>query len=85
VVSGFLRPKPPDLTQLAKKAEGKFPFMSTMQAIDGTTTLRAHGDPLMPVWGESLRAEAQDSMNRQVRVKGQLMLITTYLESIQEK
>ena len=85
VVSGFLRPKPSDLTQLAKKADGKFSFLQTMQAIDGTTTLRAHGDPMMPVWGESFRADAHDSMSQQVRVKGKLMLITSYLEAIQEK
>jgi mono/diheme cytochrome c family protein len=85
VVSGFLRPKPTDLTQIAKKAGGKFPFVQTMQAIDGTATVRAHGDPDMPVWGDSFRREARDTMDAQVEVRGRLMLITEYVESLQEK
>ncbi len=85
MLSGFLRPKPIDLTQIAKKAGGKFPFVVTMQAIDGTATVRAHGDPDMPVWGDSFRREAQDTMDEQVQVLGRLMLITEYVESIQEQ
>ncbi|HXQ22490.1 MAG TPA: c-type cytochrome [Candidatus Acidoferrales bacterium] len=84
VVSGFLRPPPTDLTQLAKKAGGKFPFKQTMDAIDGTTSVRAHGDPNMPVWGESFRREVPDA-NPQARARGKLMLITQYIESIQQK
>ncbi len=86
VVSGFLRPKPPDLTQLAKQAGGKFPFVEVMKDIDGTTTIRAHGDSDMPVWGESFRHELRDGPpDDQVRVRGRLMLITEYIESIQAK
>lgn len=84
IVSGFLRPRPADLTQLAKKAGGKFPFKQTMDTIDGTTNVRAHGDPNMPVWGETLRREVSGA-NPQARARGKLMLITQYIESIQQK
>ncbi len=86
VVSGFLRPKPTDLTQLAKQAGGKFPFVDVMKDIDGTATIRAHGDSDMPVWGESFRHELRDGPpDDQIRVRGRLMLITEYIESIQGK
>ena len=85
VASGFMRPKPTDLTQIAKNAGGEFPFVPTMQAIDGTKTVRAHGDANMPVWGEMFRPEPSAPMERRVEVQGRLMLITDYLRSIQQK
>ncbi len=85
VVAGFLTPKPTDITELAKKNGGKFPFVETMQQIDGTQTVRAHGDPTMPVWGESFRQELAATPDRQARVRGKLMLITEYVRSIQAK
>lgn len=86
VVSSFLQPKATDLTKLTKGNHGTFPFVPVMQAIDGTKTIRAHGETNMPVWGESFRREIADSsLQDQVRVRGRLMLITEYIESIQEK
>jgi mono/diheme cytochrome c family protein len=84
VVSGFLQPRPTDLTQIAKKAGGTFPFLRVMQEIDGTKPVRAHGDSAMPVWGESFRRDVpEEVLGRQLQVRGRLMLITEYLESIQ--
>jgi hypothetical protein len=80
-----MRPKPADLTQIAKKNGGQFPFQSTMEIIDGRKTVRAHGDPDMPVWGEILSEEVSDSLHRRALVKGKLTLITDYVRSIQEK
>lgn len=86
VVSGLLRPPPPNLTLIAKQAGGKFPFMKTAQAIDGTTTIRAHGDSGMPVWGEIFREEAPSgSIAPNAEVRGKVALITQYLRSIQVK
>jgi len=85
VVSGLMRPRPSDLTQIAKKAGGEFPFMQTLQSIDGTKTIRAHGDPDMPVWGEIFRDQTAASVDRRAAVQGKLLLITDYLRSIQEK
>jgi mono/diheme cytochrome c family protein len=47
-----LRVAPPDLTTLAAKNRGKFPFDAVAQAIDGRKTTRGHGPSDMPVWGE---------------------------------
>lgn len=85
VVAGFLQPKPTDLTQLAKKNGGDFPFMMVAEGIDGTKTVRAHGDPAMPVWGEIFRSDLPSSMARQAELRGRIMLITEYVRSIQVK
>lgn len=83
VVGGFMTPKPTDLTQLAKQSGGHLQQAKLRQAIDGTTTVRAHGDSEMPVWGEILRAESTAPLHEQAEARGKLMLITDYIESIQ--
>ena len=47
-----LRVAPSDLTRLAEKANGRFPFDLVARSIDGRQTTRGHGTPDMPVWGE---------------------------------
>lgn len=47
-----LRVPPPDLTTLAARSGGTFPFDAVAQAIDGRKSTRGHGSPDMPVWGE---------------------------------
>jgi mono/diheme cytochrome c family protein len=85
VVSGFMRPKPTDLTALAKNNKGELPYGSLVQVIDGRQTVRAHGDPDMPVWGEIFKAEAKSPMAREAFVRGKILLIIEYLESVQQK
>jgi mono/diheme cytochrome c family protein len=83
-VAGWLTSKPADLTQLAKKAGGRFPTTKVMQAIDGTKSVRPHGESDMPIWGERFREEAA-APDASAHVRSKLLLITEYLESIQEK
>jgi mono/diheme cytochrome c family protein len=84
VVSGLMTPRPTDLTQIAQKNQGQFPFYRMFRVIDGRESVRAHGDPDMPVWGGLFARDAGGSMERETIVRGKLMLITEYLESIQQ-
>ncbi|MGH7894397.1 MAG: c-type cytochrome [Candidatus Binatia bacterium] len=83
IAGSFMRPKPPDLTQIAKQSGGTFPLKKVMRYVDGTDDVRAHGDPDMPVWGEVFRDQSGDA-TRRAEVQGKLLLITEYLQSIQE-
>jgi mono/diheme cytochrome c family protein len=85
IAGTFMRPKPVDLTQIAKKNKGEFPFMRVMETIDGRNTVRAHGDPQMPVWGEIFTDQANSPTSRQNEVRAKVMAITDYIRSIQEK
>jgi mono/diheme cytochrome c family protein len=85
VVSGFMRPKPPDLTQLAKRNKGTFPTVLVIDTIDGRSMPRAHGDSDMPVWGTILRADAAGADNPELNVHSVVTQITDYLRSIQAK
>jgi mono/diheme cytochrome c family protein len=84
-VAASLSAKPTDLTQLAKKAGGKFPYGPTMDAIDGTRLVRAHGPSNMPVWGERFERPAGAVAGMRAQVRGKLMQITEYLRSIQQQ
>jgi mono/diheme cytochrome c family protein len=85
IAGTFMRPKPADLTQIARKSGGTFPFAQVMDVIDGRNTVRAHGDPDMPVWGELFRDQSTWDMARRAEVRGKIMVITDYVRSIQEK
>jgi mono/diheme cytochrome c family protein len=95
-----LTPKPTDLTQLAKRNGGKFPFYETMLSIEGRSPTgqeqdtdlpgiaKAHGDSKMPVWGEVFSREELSkgtSLDLQMQTTGKIMLITEYLQSILAK
>ena len=85
VVSGFMNPRPTDLTIAARQHQGDYPFKKVMDQTDGTTKVRAHGDPDMPVWGEVLHEPTHQDAVRRADVQGRTFLIVKYLESIQKK
>jgi mono/diheme cytochrome c family protein len=66
------RAPPPDLTLLAKRNEGAFPNEVVSRIVDGSRTLRAHGNYEMPVWGRSF-------------TRKQVAAMIEYLKTIQVK
>ena len=46
-----LKTAPPDLTQLAKRHDGKFPYEYVAGVVRFGKPISAHGSPDMPVWG----------------------------------
>ena len=85
IAGTFMTPKPIDLTQIAKKNGGEFPYMRVMETVDGRNSVRAHGDPTMPVWGQIFADQAGLEPTQRAEVKGKLMAITDYIKSIQAK
>jgi mono/diheme cytochrome c family protein len=83
VAGSFMTKKPTDLTTLARRNGGTFEVMRVLRYIDGTEDVRAHGDPDMPVWGEIFRQQAGWDQTRRGEVRGKLLLITEYLQTIQ--
>ena len=85
IAGTFMRPKPIDLTQIAKQHGGEFPSQHLIDVIDGRTTVRAHGAPDMPVWGQVLTEQKAAGTERQAVVRGTIAQIVEHLRSIQEK
>ena len=84
-LSSALKQKPADLTLIAKKNGGKFPEQTVMRFIDGTTDVRAHGNPDMPVWGEVFKEQIASSPTQQAEIRSTILAIVNYIGSIQQK
>jgi mono/diheme cytochrome c family protein len=85
VLSGVLKEKPANLTLIAKNNGGTFPAQKVMRFIDGTTDVRAHGNPDMPVWGEVFKEGLADSPSQQAEIRTKILEIVSYIQTIQQK
>ena len=85
IMAKFLAISPANLTQLAKKNTGKFPFWQTFRVIDGREEVRGHGTREMPIWGARFQAEARGSdPGARSQVSGRILSLVFYLQHIQE-
>ena len=80
----------PDLTTLATRNDGKFPYDRVFQLIDGRMIIGAHGTREMPVWGDEFNDAAIEryndfpgSVSGEVYVAGRILSITKHLQSMQ--
>jgi mono/diheme cytochrome c family protein len=72
----------PDLTLIARRTGGKFPYQQVKEIIDGTRPgLIAHGNREMPVWGPIFHQVEADQDWGEIRLDA----VTKYIESKQEK
>jgi mono/diheme cytochrome c family protein len=94
---GALFGKPPaNLTVLAKKNNGVFPFNYVYEVIDGRQVVLAHGTRDMPIWGNRYtpspnRAASptegfvNPSYDPETIVRMRILAVMDYLNRIQEK
>ena len=85
VTFGLLTVPASDLTLLSKKNNGKFPFWKTYRIIDGREKVKGHGSEEMPLWGDEFHLDAGSSTMAQAEVRGKILSLVYYLQSIQEK
>jgi mono/diheme cytochrome c family protein len=85
--AAFLNVPPTDLTQLSKNHGGVFLFWRIYEKIEGSKdfVIRGHGTREMPIWGERFRFEKSDSVDHKMGVRGRILSLVYYLQSIQEK
>jgi mono/diheme cytochrome c family protein len=74
--------QPPDLTALAKRNHGKFPYDDVYKSIKDDSRMIAHGSSDMPVWGPVFLALT--GVNQHV-AETRIANLTDYLKSIQVK
>ena len=85
IMAKFLTVQPSDLTQLAKRSAGQFPFWQVFRVIDGQEEVRGHGTRDMPVWGARFRADAKgDDTGSRSQIAGRILSLVFYLQHIQE-
>jgi mono/diheme cytochrome c family protein len=79
-VAAALKKAPTDLTQLARKHDGKFPRAYVAGLLKDVNEV-AHGSNDMPVWGPLLSSVSYNSSEMELRIYN----IVAYIESIQAK
>jgi len=97
-VAALFGAPPTDLTLLAKKNNGVFPFNSVYEVIDGRQLVIAHGTRDMPIWGDRFtpspnRAASPNAADGFVNplfdpetvVRMRILAVIDYLNRIQEK
>ncbi len=73
----------PDLTELTKRAGGRFPADRVHEIIDGRAVLTAHGTRPMPVWGYELEAQVPPDQPGREMAQGLIDRLVDHLRSIQ--
>lgn len=82
-VAPVLKTPPADLTRLGQRYGMPLPRNKLLPFIDGRDALRAHGTRDMPVWGKVLERDLTGNRGREMAVRGTILNILDYLESIQ--
>ena len=85
----FLKQTPPDLTKIAKKNDGKYPFKQVYKQIEDPTGIRAHGSREMPIWGERYSRDVIDKYGpldtkHSGAVQARILELVFYLANIQQ-
>jgi len=76
----------PNLTTLAARNDGTFPYLKVFMTVDGRTKVAGHGGP-MPIWGERFSEASKDQYGpygTELMVRGRIAVLVDYLQSIQE-
>ena len=76
-----LKKRPADLTQIARRNNGKFDDLIVQNVITGDDVRAAHGSRDMPVWGELFKSVSLDASARRLRVYS----LVKYIEQMQAK
>jgi mono/diheme cytochrome c family protein len=76
-----LKTQPPDLTEITKRAGGKFPYTKVKAQIAGDDVIAAHGSRDMPTWGPLFKAVDPSTSVAELRLTN----LIRYLEEIQTK
>jgi mono/diheme cytochrome c family protein len=97
-VGADLKVPPSDLTVLARKNNGVFPFNSVYETIDGRKAVIAHGTRDMPIWGDRYAPEPTKGLiprpsenilslfyDPEAIVRMRIIAVIDYLNRIQEK
>lgn len=84
--SRVLNVKPADLTKLAEKNNGEFPFLKVFQVIDGRAMVDGHGTRDMPIWGNRYQKDVGDTFGPyggERAVRARVLELVYYVQSIQ--
>jgi mono/diheme cytochrome c family protein len=80
--ASVLKTAPPDLTTLAKRHDGKFPYDYVSDVLRFGTRINAHGSSDMPIWGPIFGSMDNYDL---AAVRKRIKDLSDYLASLQQK
>lgn len=85
----FMKKSPPDLTMIAKRNGGTFPYKQVFTMIQDPAGTRAHGSADMPVWGDRYGMEVNEKYGSldpryAKEVEARILELVFYLANIQK-
>ena len=80
-VAASMRATMPNLRALTQRNGGVFPSDSITAYVDGRNLNAAHGDRLMPIWGDVFRGDEQGTAKRTVRRR--IAAVVDYVRQLQ--
>lgn len=89
-ISGLLNAKPEDLdlTRIASDNNGKYPYRMIFQIIDGRQNVAAHGERMMPIWGDRYSIEASAEYGpygAKKVIHGRILELLYFIQGIQKE
>jgi mono/diheme cytochrome c family protein len=81
-----LMKRPADLTRLAERNGGRFPYQRVFAVIDGRFDVSSHGEREMPVWGRQFLEEDSKlygPSGGEIVATDRIYNLTNYIESLQ--
>lgn len=79
-----MAPPPPNLTEISKRAGGKFPAAHVVEVITYGGRLAAHGKGAMPIWGKIFSNEGGRGTSGAATSRRNMIALKRYLETIQK-
>ena len=82
---------PTDLTVLARRNNGVYPFDRVAQAVDGRVEVKAHGSEEMPIWGRDYALAAGERyfdvpyFDTNAYVQARILALAEYVNRLQVK
>lgn len=73
----------PDLTRIAERRDGRFPYDEVRGIIEGRRQVAEHGPRTMPVWGDEFAEAAGGGPEGRQAAWERIEALVAYLESIQ--
>ena len=82
-VASVMKIQVPNLRVLSQRNDGSFPEEAITEYIDGRTSVVAHGDRQMPIWGDVFRWENDGDPSAEQRVAQRIAAIVEFLKEFQ--
>ncbi len=76
-----------DLTQIKKRNNNEYPYERVYQVIDGRQNIDAHGESMMPVWGDRYSVDAGTKYGpygNEAVIHGRILELVYFIQGIQD-